>query len=842
MPNFPRFLTLACPMRFDWARLSFSLRSAWLFLLATLGWSDLTFAESPERSLVIVPATIELYGPESLQRVLVGEWETTSAGSGEGIWVADLTDHAGFEIADPAVASVNQRGVVTPQSEGRTTLTARVGDRVATAVITVRGFQDRRPWSFSNQVQPILTKAGCNMGACHGSEAGKNGFKLTLRGYDPWIDHDVLTRQANGRRIDRAAPSHSLLLLKATGTLDHGGGPRIDPDSRDFRILAEWIAQGAQGPSTEDPLVESIQIQPRRVRLAPGQTQRFLALATYSDGRTLDVTHWTKFAVADESVAAIEEATGVAKVQGQGETAVTAWFASRVARATVSSPYQPAVAPEVYARAPRANRIDDLNLATLQRLNIPPAARASDAAFARRVHLDAVGKLPSPERLAAYLNDSRPDKRERLVDELLASPAYVDRWAYRWSDLLLVSSHKLPRPAVIAFDRFVREAVAHNLPWDEFARRILTARGSTLERGEGNYFVIHRDPIDLTETTAQAFLGLSLTCARCHNHPLEKWTQDQYYGMANLFARVKLKDGTQPGDVIVVAAREGGVPHPRTGIAPAPQPLDGPALDPNHPGDPRAAFVEWLVDPANPAFARSTVNRVWATLFGRGLVHPEDDLRATNPPSDEDLFEYLVADFIAHGYDVRRLIRTILVSETYARSSEPAPGDHSDPRFLARYPARRLAAEVLLDVLSQTLDVPTAFPGQLPGLTALQLPDTKVESRFLTAFGRPERLTTCSCERSDEPSIAQALHLANGSTLNDKLRAQGNAVERWAAIENDDALLERLFLTTVCRSPRPEERAVILPQLAGTTGEARRHLVEDLAWAILTSKEFLFNH
>jgi hypothetical protein len=395
--------------------------------------------------------------------------------------------------------------------------------------------------------------------------------------------------------------------------------------------------------------------------------------------------------------------------------------------------------------------------------------------------------------------------------------------------------------------------VERNEPWDDFARGIVTARGSTLTNGAANYFVLHRDPIDLTESTSMAFLGLSLTCARCHNHPMEKWTQDQYYGMANLFSRVALKDGEAGrGDVIVSAATEGDIVHPRRGVVMAPEPLDAPPLPIEARGDRREAFADWLESPENPYFDRAVVNRVWANFFGRGLIDPEDDLRATNPPSDEALLDWLVANFRENGRDVKHLIRTIMTSAAYSRSSDPVPGNESDARFLSHYPPRRLPAEVLLDGIAAVTEVPTPFTPYPLGWRSLQLPDARVESAFLDAFGRPEREKVCSCERSAEPSVAQALQLANGPTLNEKLRSDDGVVARLVKAGTSDAeVLEHLMKSALARPPSETERAEILPTLADATAgidepeahaSARRQAIEDLYWAILTGKEFLFNH
>ena len=438
------------------------------------------------------------------------------------------------------------------------------------------------------------------------------------------------------------------------------------------------------------------------------------------------------------------------------------------------------------------------------------------------------------------------------MDRLLASPEFVDYWAYKWSDLFLVSSSKLPPQAMWSFYRFLRESVEQNRPWDQFARDLITARGSSNSTGAANFFVLHRDPIDLAESTSMAFLGLSLTCARCHNHPMEKWTQDQYYGFASLFSRVRLKDGTSTGEVIVTAAPEGEILHPRRAVAMPPAPLDGAPLPASWRGDRREAFADWLSRPENPYFAKAIVNRVWSNFFGRGLIHPEDDLRMTNPPSDEALLDWLVADFVAHRYDVKHLIRTIMTSATYARSSVPAPGNESDAKFLSHYPVKRLSAEVLLDAISQVTEVPTPIAGYPAGWRSLQLPDNKVESTFLDSFGRPARASTCSCERSSEPSMSQALHLANGATINEKLRSDSGVAAREAAAGRGDAeVIDRLFLSALTRHPSRAERGRMEDVLkdAGGTGAdpksrtaARRQAIEDLYWAVLTSREFLFNH
>ncbi|MFI5461087.1 MAG: DUF1553 domain-containing protein [Isosphaerales bacterium] len=794
--------------------------------------------------LRLLPPSARLVGPHARQRFIVEQTEGTAG-------IADLTNQAVFATDNPRVATVDSKGYVVPAGNGLATLSATVGGQVVRATISVEDHDLDLPWSFRNHVEAILAKQGCNSGACHGAAAGKNGLRLTLRGYAPELDHAVLTRQALGRRVIKTAPQESLLLLKPTGALEHGGGIKFTTGSLEYRVIAGWIADGMPGPSAGDPQIRSLMLYPASARLKPGQVQQVLVQAAYSDGRIEDVTHWAKFNSTDETVAAVDD-DGRLKVTGQGEAFVSVWFASLVGRTTVTSPYETKLDPSVFATAPRNNPIDDKNLEKLAGLRIPPSKDGGDAVFLRRAYLDATGVLPRYEQVQAFLEDRDPARRARLVDRLLKSSEFVDYWAYKWSDLLLVSSNKLPAPSMWSFYRFVRESVAKNVPWDQFARSIVTAQGSTLSNGATNFFVLHRDPIDLTESASMAFLGLSLTCARCHNHPLEKWTQDEYYGFANLFARVKLKDGETAGDEVVASVGDGEVLHPRRGVAMPPRPLDGPAVAPGETRDRRAFFADWLARPDNPYFAKAVVNRVWSNFFGRGLTHPEDDLRVSNPPSDEPLLDWLVQDFVAHRFDVQHLIKTIMSSAAYARSSQPIPGNEADTKYLSHYRVKRLPAEVLLDAISQVTEVPTPFAGYPAGWRTLQLPDSKVDNTFLESFGRPARLVTCSCERSAEPSMAQALHLTNGITINEKLRSDQSVASRSIARNQADrAIVERLFLTALCRRPTSSELDRMLKALhdsvAGLSDPkaavaARRQAVEDLYWAMLTCQEFLFNH
>jgi hypothetical protein len=810
-------------------------------------WPTAIFAAE----LKIVPDDVNLTGTNASQRLLVLAQE-------KGQFIGERTQHAKFTSAHPGVATVDATGVVRAAGDGETTISAIVDGKPATVKVVVRKTKESFTWSFRNHVIPMLTRAGCNSGACHGALAGKGGLKLSLRGYDPTSDHFVLTRQALSRRIDRSEPARSLVLLKPTQTVSHGGGQKLEPGSADYRILADWIASGAPGPRPDDTRIQRLELLPAAAVLKPKDTLQILVRAWYSDGHSEDVTRWAKFNSSEDLVATVN-ADGKVTVAGHGEAAITVWYSNLVGANRIAVPLPDAVDANTLTSLEKQNFIDDLVQKKLRDLRIPSSPLCSDAEFLRRAYLDAAGVLPTPEERARFLAEKASDKRARMIDVLLERPEFVDYWAYKWSDLLLITTRRLPQPAVWSFYQFVRQSVADNKPWDRFAREILTASGSTLDNGAANYFVLHKDISDLTESTSVTFMGMSITCCRCHNHPLEKWTQDQYWSLANLFARVALKNGERAGEVNVQSLPSGDVPHLRRGIPMPPTPLDGKPLPMDGRVDRRAYFVDWLTSTDNPYFARALVNRVWRNFMGRGLVESEDDLRQTNPPTNAELLDALAKDFVDHKYDVKYLVRTIMNSATYQRSSRTLSANKSDDRFYSHYLIRRLPAEVILDAYSQVTGVPTPFTqlnsaagdstsnynGYPLGTRALQLPDSLVVSRFLDAFGRPERSQTCSCERQQDSSVAQALHVNNGKTLNDKIRAKNSRIEEWVREKiTDDEAIRQLFVLALCREPTATEQKKLLTLLAESGAEAkatRREALEDLFWSVLASKEFMFN-
>lgn len=795
------------------------------------------------QKLAVLPPTVELTGPEARQQLLV---EATVAEHQE-----DWTRAAEWSSADPKIATVDEKGLVRPAHDGETRITATAKGQTATTVVRVKAAGAPFTWSFRNHVTPVMTKMGCNQGACHGALAGKNGFKLTLRGYDPQADYDTLTRQSVGRRVSLTEPASSLILAKPSFAIPHGGGKRFANDSLEYRVIQEWIMAGAPPPAATDLEIRGLEVFPAAAVLAPEAEQQLVVRAGYSDGHTEDVTRWVKFSSSNEGVATVDD-WGRVKMNGPGEAAITLYYSSRVLYARLSVPFPNQVAADAYQKLPRRNFIDDLVVAKLTRLHLAPSKVADDATFLRRAYLDAAGILPTSEEVETFLADTSPDKRAKVVDGLLQREEFVDYWSYKWSDLLLVSTRRLNSTAMWAFYDWIRDSVKHNQPWDKFAKEIFLSSGSTRQNGALNYFVLHKDPIEISENATQAFLGQRIMCARCHNHPLEKWTQTQYYQMANLFARVGVKNGATAAENIVFAKASGDVLHPRLARPLPPTPLDGKSIALDSPEDRRAVFANWLASPANAMFARTIVNRVWANFMGRGLVDPVDDVRATNPASNEELFAALAKDFVDHGYDIQRLIRTIMDSSVYQLSSEANATNQADNIYYSKHIVRRLSGEVILDAMSQVTGSPTAFAGYPPGTRALQLPDTQVKSEFLSSFGRPPRILCDAAERSMDPTIAQALHVINGDTLNKKLSAPDGTVALFLKLGlSDRRILEHMYLSAFSRYPNETERQMLAAalekvKLAKGTEEARRdahkQALEDMVWALLTSKEFLFNH
>lgn len=721
-----------------------------------------------------------------------------------------------------------------------------------------------RPISFVNDVVPVLTRAGCNQGTCHGAAAGKNGFHLSLRGYAPEIDYFALTRQLGGRRVNRTEPDKSLFLRKPLMELPHMGGKALSRGTPEFAILSRWLAEGAAGPTPKDAHLTKIVVLPANRTLAPKAALQLKVIASFSDGSTRDVTHWARFGTNDENVATAVPDGGV-KMVGEGETSIFVGYQDKVAVATVAVPFPSKVDPKAYAGLPRTSYVDDLIYRKLQQLHLWPSSPASDREFVRRTTLDLIGMLPYADESRAFIASTDPKKRAKLVDALMQRNEFTEFWTYKWSDLLRVNRGTLKDKGMWAYHSYIQDAVQNNKPWNVMAREILTSTGNTFLDGPVNYFRTALKPEELAENVSQGFMGVRVTCAHCHNHPLEKWTQNEYYGMAQLFARVKFKAdlGIYVNDEMTVYnTKTGDLIQPRLGRPVPPKPLGGPEFPLNAARDRRKAFADWLTAPNNPYFARVMVNRVWKHFMGRGLVEQVDDLRDTNPPSNPELLDALQKDFVQHGFDLRYLMKRIVLSQAYQRSADPEPRNVRDDRYYSRFLIKRLTAEQLLDALCQVTGVPEQFPGMPPGLRAIQLPDTQVKSEFMDSFGRPARQITCECERSQEPSMAQALLFINGELINRKVSADGGLVDRLVKAGKSDAeIMETVYWTALGRAPFPTERSrngaalkkAFAPQPIRTasTGPTpsvtrdpaiRRRAFEDLLWVLVNSKEFLFNH
>lgn len=789
-------------------------------------------------TLITLPAEVTLTGPEARQTLLVQS-------ANNGLVTGPINDPV-LTSSDPKIARIEGNQII-PTGNGTATITATRGGQSATAKVTVEKFDVAHQWSFRNHVQSVLSKTGCNSGACHGAAAGKNGFKLSLRGYDPEADFFAITRHSRGRRIVPDDPGRSLILTKPTGMIPHKGGVRFAEDSPEYRVIAEWLAQGQQAPQSNDARITHLKILPESSRLTPGTEQQLIVQAHFNDGHAEDVTRWAKYTSTNHTVCTVDDA-GFVKVTGSGEGAVVAWYLAQNATATIAVPYQQAVAAEAFAQSPRANFIDDLVLEKLAALNIPPSARSDDSEFLRRVFLDTIGMLPTMEETRAFLDDADPDKRVKLIEQLLSRPEFVDYWAYQWSDLLLLTGSRLRPQAVKSYYQWIRERVANNTPWDNFTRGVILAKGSTFENGAANFYALHQDPQDMVETTSMAFLGMSIQCAHCHDHPNEKWTNDDYYGMVSLFARVRGKGWggdfrNGDGNRVIFVDDQGEVLQPRTGKPRLPKPLDGEAISFDAPEDRREHLAHWLTSPQNPYFAKAIVNRIWANYMGKGLVEGVDDIRQSNPASNEKLFAKLSHEFVQHKYDLKWLMRTILQSEAYQRTHLTTKENVADQRFYSHALPRRLKAEVLLDAISQVTGVATPFKDQPVGTRALQLPDASVGSYFLDTFGRPERLLTCTCERSDEPSMTQVLHLTNGKTIQEKIESkEGRVAQLFDKASSPAEIIEAAYLSALARRPTKEEQSKVIAVLEQTADSEKRQVIEDLFWSILTSKEFLFQH
>jgi hypothetical protein len=710
------------------------------------------------------------------------------------------------------------------------------------------------PVSFRNDVMAVLSRGGCNAGACHGNQNGKNGFKLSLRGEDPGFDFNVLTRDQLGRRTDRLNPNASLLLVKAAGVVAHEGGKRFDVGSLEYEILRRWITEGLRFDA-DAPRAVRLDVTPtEQVLLEPADRVTLRAVARFSDGSSRDVTRLAVFEPSNLVVRVDRD--GTVERHSSGETTILVRYLDK--QAAVQLAFVPARPSFVWHEPPANNYIDRHVFAKLKTLRTQPSELCTDAVFVRRAYVDAIGTLPTADEVKAFLADPRPDKRARLIDALLARPEFADFWALKWADLLHVEEKTLDRKGVQVFHDWIRRGIDEGKPLNELAREVIAGQGSTYTTAPANFYRAIRDPQARAEAVAQVFLGVRVQCARCHNHPFERWTQTDYHSLAAFFARIdyrivennrkdKFDKHEFDGEQFVYQLREGEVRHPRTRDVLRPLFLgaDTPAFADG--ADRLEALADWVAQPDNPFFARAQANRIWYHLLGRGIVDPIDDFRATNPPSNAALLDALTHDFAEHRFDLRHLVRTIMNSRTYQLSAVPNDTNRDDEANFAHAAIRPLQAEVLLDAVTQVTAVPARFNGQPLGIRAVQLPGAGTlgrgqratdAERFLAAFGKPQRLLTCECERSDDVTLGQAFQLITGEMLNRMLAESDNRVGRLLASgKSDDEMIAELYLTALSRPPSTAERDASRRLLA--KAKDRRSGLEDLTWGLVNAKEFL---
>ncbi len=790
-------------------------------------------------AVVVEPAALTLSGPRAAQQILVtGRYADGS--------LRDLT--ALCDVTADPVVSLAPGGFVLAGKNGGGALTVSAGGHSVRVPLTVTGLDAAKPVSFRHELVAALNVGGCNAGACHGTPSGKNGFKLSLRGYDPEADYLQLTRDVFGRRTDRLHPDASLIYLKALGRVPHEGGQRFQAGSIPARVMKSWLAEGLKDDAPNLPAVASIQILPGpRTAKAPARFQQLAVRAKLADGTVRDVTRLTNFSSSDAAVGDVSN-TGLVEFSGSGEVAVLCRYLDilETVRLTYLEP-RPGFA---WPNPPEHNYVDKHVFAKLKMLSIPPSDLCSDQEFVRRAYLDLCGVLPTPEEVKAFLASPDKDRRARLVDALLERPEYADFWTLKWADVLRNNRKSVQLKGTHVFQRWVREHVKRNTPFDAVVRELLTASGSTFSNPPANYFRIARDPQNLAETTAQLFMGIRMQCAKCHNHPFERWTQDDYYSLAAFFARVRQKpDRTQPppapgqpgGAEVIFTARDGEVTQPRTGKVMPPK-IMGLAAPPVGAGPGRLqVLARVMTSKENAYFARSVVNRIWYHLNGKGIIDPVDDFRDSNPPVNDELLDALAKDFVASKHDAKHVIRIVMSSRTYQLSAQTNDLNKDDNKYFSHAVTKLLPAEPLLDAICTATEVPEKFPGLPAGTRAVQLPDGEVNHTFLKTFGQPARELACECERESDSNLAQALQLINGPTVNDKLRAPGNRVGRLLGKKLPErAVLDELYLATLSRLPNGGEVEAALGHVAKNAD--KRKAWEDVHWALINSKEFLFRH
>jgi len=798
--------------------------------LAVLLATTAGFSSAAEvKSVKFYPPTIELSTANDRQGyVVVAELDN-------GVTL-DVTRQAKVAAADGKIVGIED-ATILPAADGQTTLAVSHAGHMLTIPVTVAAAQTERPISFRNDVMPVFMRTGCNTGSCHGAARGKDGFRLSLFGFDPDGDHFRLTREIGPRRLNLAVPEASLLIQKSIGAVPHTGGKRFDAGSRYNATLMRWLRAGAPKDASLPPTVDRVELYPPAAVLeGKGAAQQFGVRAHYSDGSSRDVTDLAVFSSNNENSAEIDQ-SGLVTAGARGEAFIMARFDTHTVGSHVI------VLPKDLQYSPptiTGNYIDQLAGAKLKKLRILPSELCTDEEFLRRVTIDITGQLPTEEEYRRFMADPEPNKRAKLVDELLDRKEFAEIWAMKWAELLMVrSSNQVSYKATFLYHSWLTDQISNNVPLDKMVRDLLGATGGTFSEPATNFYQIERDTLKVSENVAQIFMGIRTQCAQCHNHPFDRWTMDDYYGFAAFFSQIGRKTGEDYRETIVYNRGGGDVRHPVGGRVMEPKFLGGPVADVKG-KDRRQVFAEWLTSPENPYFATSVANRVWRHFYGMGIVEPVDDIRVSNPPSNAELFQTLGKKLVEYKYDFKQLVRDICNSHTYQRSVVRNDSNRTDTRNFAYGRVRRIKAEMLLDCISQVTNTKDKFRGLPLGARAVQVADGRTSNYFLTTFGRSPRLTVAAGESKTDPTLSQALHMLNGSTIQGKI-SQGGLVAGWLKEGlSPQQIIEKIYIRALSRKPTTAE----VERLSAVVKESAsvQQGLEDVFWAVLNSREFLFNH
>ena len=781
--------------------------------------------------LKFFPPEINLTSAKSRQPLVV------QAAYSDGI-TRDVTSQVTLWLVNPKLARLDH-ATLTPVADGKTELRATFQGQTITAPVAISQASTQPPISFKLDVMPVFMKAGCNAGSCHGTSRGKDGFRLSLFGFDPDGDYFRLTREQIGRRINLALPDESLIVQKGLGAVQHTGGVRFGTNSDLCQTLVSWLNAGAPKDATNVAKVTGIEIFPKSALLeGANAVQRFLVRAKYSDATERDITPLAVFISNNDVTAKVGE-DGVVTSGQRGEAFIQARFGEFNVGAEVivvpkDLPYR---WPDIRAR----NYIDEAVYSKLKKVRLLPSELCDDTTFVRRVCLDITGTLPAPEEVQKFVQNTQPNRRERLVDELLARKEFADLWVMKWAELLQIRSRDnmvYPKAAVLYFE-WLRDQMLANVPLDRIVQQMLTASDSTFRNPAANYYQIEPDTLKLAENTAQIFLGMRIQCAQCHNHPFDRWTMNDYYSFAAFFAQVGRKPGDDPRETVIFDRRDGEVKHLVTGAAMKPKFLGGDTPEIKDQSR-REVLAKWLTSPDNPYFARNLANLVWAHFMGRGIIEPVDDVRISNPPSNAQLLNALAGKFVEYKYDFKKIVRDICTSRTYQLSTRPNETNASDERNFSKAAIRRIRAEVLLDCVSEVTDTQDKFAGLPRGARAVQIADGNTANYFLTTFGRASRTTVCSCEVKIDPNLSQALHLLNGNTVQKKIEDGALVKKMLKEGKNPEQIIDNLYLRCFSREPTATEITKLNKFL--TPDQKPEQVLNDVFWSLLNAKEFVFNH